>query len=239
MLYFSGVAGKKEAHLLLEAGVDTVLADRKDLRNTTGFPRVAVDSGAYRAYKSGDPLDVEAYIGWVRDNQTGKYDFFVAPDVIGDPAITRFFWNCYKNEVSLMPVWHWGSDSAWLKKYLDEAPVVGIGALVMRMRDKDDAMLKELKALCATHPGRFHIFGMNWLKAINHVHHLIASFDTSKFLDAARYRKPIFIHAKNGKLSQVPARTLGMDHLSRDELIVASARAMNEWCNLSLEEKRA
>ena len=80
-------------------------------------------------------------------------------------------------------MWHWNDKQKTLEKYLDEAEVVGIGGLVTRMRAKDERMLKDLEKLCLKYPNRFHVFGMNWLKTIEILRGVVASADTSKFLD--------------------------------------------------------
>jgi hypothetical protein len=225
-LYFSGVAGKSEADMLIAAGVTRVLADIHDIENTSAFPARALDSGAYRAWKRGVEVDIDHYKSIA---QKGDYDFFVAPDVIGDPDKTYENWERYRCE-GMLPVWHWGSDPEILKAYLRQSKVVSIGALVPLMRDKDEKMLRGLIKLCESHPGRFHVLGSNWLKSINKVRHLV-SMDTSKFLDGGRYGHLIFVHTRNKILQQCPAKILGRGELSRFERCMESAKAMNDYCN--------
>jgi len=227
VFYFSGLSGATEANVLKSAGVDHVLVDPKDLGNAQGFGHVALDSGAYRAFKKGESLNIPNYLQLAT---SGEFDFFVAPDVIGDPQASHDNWETHKRP-GMVPVWQWGGDEGQLTSYLDEANIVGIGGLVQLMRDKDEKMLKKLIELCERHPGRLHLFGANWLKAINTLKECAYSMDTSKFLDAARYGHLIFIHEKTGKLHQAPAKVLGKGDMTREDRLIASARAMNEYTN--------
>jgi hypothetical protein len=228
-LYFSGLASTTEAAWLRAAAVDHVLADPKDFDNTRGLTHIALDSGAYRAFKSGQPLDIEAYqrlalfVG-------GALDFHVQPDVIGDPQASHQHWLTYR-QPGMIPVWPWGSDEGLLRDYLDQSEIVGIGGLVPLMRAQDMPMFRALKKLAEKHPGRFHVFGANWCKVINELLPLFHSIDTSKWLDACRYGSVLFIHTRTGKLHNAPASRLGLSHLSRAERAILSATNMNDYCN--------
>jgi len=227
IFYFSGLSGDTEAEVLKTAGIQHVLVDPTDLARAQGFAHIALDSGAYRAFKKGNALDIPSYLQLATSD---VFDFFVAPDVIGDPESSHDNWEAHKCP-GMIPVWQWGGDEGLLSTYLEESTIVGIGGLVQLMRDKDEKMLKKLTQLCERHPGRIHLFGANWLKAINTLKALVYSMDTSKFLDAARYGHLIFIHEKTGKLHQAPAKVLGRGDLSRKERLILSARAMNDYMN--------
>lgn len=140
-LYFSGVASQKEMLLLKEAGVKNYLADVTDFINLTRDDErdhhVAVDSGAYRAWKQGTPLTVKRWIEQIQDfghmngwAEHDRFGFITMPDVLGDPAETmkRWEWIC-ANRVNLMdrgcwwidkviPVWQWGAPMADLERML-------------------------------------------------------------------------------------------------------------------------
>lgn len=230
-LYFSGVSGRSEFEMLTEAGVSDFLADKWDIDNIFIHldTRVALDSGAYRAWKKGTPINVHEYLHYCTLNNF--YDFKVMLDVFGQPHHTWENWVAYFQGKDFVPVWSWGAPREYLQAYLSESDLVGIGGLVPSMRAKDEAMLMELHRLCEAHPGRFHLFGCNWLKALRVLKNLVHSADTSKWLDGGRYGHVIFVHTKNGHLTQAPAKVLGLGHLSRRERCVESARAMNEYLN--------
>lgn len=226
-LYLSGVAGPAEADMLRAASdfgpaVRYVLADPTDWPNVaegaTGADwGLALDSGAYRAWKrGGGALDIPGYLRLAGSlcaspDSSTRPDFCVAPDIIGDPERTRADWLAIpaglRVACRLAPVWHWGADDALLSAYLDECPPgvpVCVGALVPAMRARDRGMLRSLRALCSRQPGRLHLLGANWVEALEAVAPLAASADTSKWLDGARYGNLLVPDA--GRLRELPAR---------------------------------
>lgn len=228
VFYFSGLASRVEARLFREAGVANVLVDPKDLGNADGFPNVALDSGAYRAFKKGAALDIAAYLELARSR---SFAFHVAPDVIGDPVQTRENWLLHR-QPGMAPVWQWGDEVANLERYLDEAPLVCIGGLVQLMRAKDEPMLAQLGEIVAAHGRRLHILGMNWVKAINLLKDHVASYDSSKALDGGRYASRFLVHSRTLKLQQLPARVMEDSRdWDREKRILESARVMNDYCN--------
>lgn len=262
-LYFSGVSSSDEASMLEEAGVKYVLADQFDYPNIENWPgSKIIDSGAYALAKKGQPLDVEAYLTWAATRV--EADLIIAPDVYRDPEGTyrnwkkalRIWHSLHVNNLGsvldpqllkLVPVWPWGSNRAHLDEYLNEAPVVAIGGLVLEMRRRPDwgatrdkakkveaekeQLLQKLEDLCKEHIGRFHILGCNWLRAIERLNGLAASLDTSKWLDAARYGHVIFENTKTGHLSSAPYRAVPeYAHLEdRRERCILSARNMQKF----------
>ena len=227
-LYFSGVASLKEAGMLKDAGITNVLADPFDWPNTVGFPCRVLDSGAYIMWKSGKGMDPDSYVRFAKE-RSEKALWCTMPDIFGDPEGTYRAWQRYRVHGFLVPVWFWGSDKKFLNRYLDDRELVGIGGLVPLMRQKDGRMLDELEALCAMYPRRFHLFGANWLQAIEKLMPLVASIDTSKWLDACRYGHVIFQNTRTRHLSQAPARALKLDW-DRRKRAVESAREMVRFC---------
>jgi hypothetical protein len=228
IFYFSGLASHVEAGLFREAGVKNVLVDPKDLANAEGFENVALDSGAYRAFKSQTALDIPAYLALARSR---PFAFHVAPDVVGNAELTRANWLAYR-QPGMAPVWQWGDSRENLLRYLDEAPLVCIGGLVQLMRSKDEAMLAELHDIVATHGTRLHVLGMNWVRAINDLKDLVSSYDSSKAIDGGRYASRFIVHSRTLKLQQLPARVMEDSRdWDRKKRILESARVMNEYCN--------
>lgn len=237
--YFSGVSGASEYRMLAEAGVRHILVDQFDMYNIPrGRECVALDSGAYRAGKKNLNLNVGDYIRIIRDS--GPFDFIVSLDVIGDPARSRDNWEAMKRAgVRALPVWQWGAaPEDELKAYLDEAQIVGIGGLAVSMRNKDARMLDELTAICESFPDRLHIFGMNWLRAIEQLKDKVYSADSSKWLDGARYSHVIFTNTRTGHLSQAPAKALSLT-LDRSERCVLSARNLEEYVSRTPAQEKA
>lgn len=232
LLYFSGVADRVTAELLHSAGVQAALADPNDAALIAGFRRRALDSGAYRAFKSNRPYNLAAYLDLVA-NQGASYDFCIGPDVLGDADATWQRWWALSaaERAGLTPVWPWGGPREHLAAYLATHERIAIGALVPLMRAKDEKMLADLLALARAYPGRLHILGANWLRALAELAPYALSADTSKFLDAGRYGHVIFTHTRTGRLSQAPARVIpayaGLDRAAR---IVESARNLAAFC---------
>lgn len=242
-LYFSGVSGSREFEYLTEAKVDHILVDPSDLKHVGPEykGRLALDSGAYRAFKSGKPMmPAEDYHRLV---DSLPLDFAIQQDVIGDPFATLANWERHFSPravrldmVHFVPVYQWRAPRDHLSQYLDESKLVAIGGLVPLMREKDETMYRDLMDLCRAYPGRFHILGMNWVKCIEHMKDLVYSADTSKAWAGGRYRRVIFRHTKNGHLQEAPAKLIpGYEHIGREELNIHNAMNMREYT----EEKAA
>jgi hypothetical protein len=233
-LYFSGVAGRCEAEILHRAGVTSYVVDTRDARNMPYMPikgRVVVDSGAYRAWKSGKPLTVEGWVTSLPDDP--RIEAFIMPDVIGDWPETRARWV----EVSKMtlphpvwPVWTWGAPMADLRELLDQSPVVCVGGMVKLLRDGDKRALMGLRSVATKHGDRLHILGMNSLASIDLVGPLVRSYDTSKWIDGGRYATAVLCH--NGRLYDRPARSIdnwaGLDRKGR---MYVWAKTLESHCN--------
>lgn len=178
----------------------------------------------------------------------------VAPDCIGNPAKTFRRWQIIKTEITsekLIPVWEWASPRKYLEAYLREAKIVGIGGIaqIMRAADKTKEELKlrdnvaqEILALCREFPDRFHVFGLNYLKAIETLAPWARSADSSKWLRGGRYGYIIFKHTKNNHLTQAPAKFIpDYKNLDRAGRCIASARNIEAFLSepISPQKKKA
>lgn len=86
-----------------------------------------LDSGAYSAFTNDVEIKLTEYIQFIKDNDE-TIDVYSNLDVIGDPEAT------WKNHVKMekagldpVPVYHYGEDIKWLKKYMKK---VGKGGMV-------------------------------------------------------------------------------------------------------------
>lgn len=246
-LYFSGIAGSAEASWLHAAGVTDVLVDPYDLAWVGGFPNVALDSGAYRKFAhaqaaaagkktKGAPRWLSE-AEWLHLATSGQFAFAIQDDVIGDPVATAANWERRAGLPGLVPVWGWGEDLGRLAQLYRENTLVAVGGLAKRMHDRDEDMLRELEGVATLYGDRLHILGINWPKAIVRLRGLVASGDTSKFLDGGRYGHLIFeVRGRDGRgtgrLSAAPARivaaSLGLDPDTLDR------GARNTWCARAL-----
>lgn len=72
---------------------------------------------------------VEKYVAYVKEH-TKALDFYVTLDIIFDPKrtweSTLYLESC---GIKAMPVFHYGEDHSWFKKYLDRYEYIGVGGL--------------------------------------------------------------------------------------------------------------
>lgn len=133
-LYFSGVSSSAESQILNQCGIRDYLSDPTDWHNIMDISEsagnIALDSGAYRAFKAGEPLSVDGWIdqlsemhlnGWAREDYKARLDFITMPDVLGDPSATWQRWNEITEKRleyldrgmewidNVIPVWQWGA----------------------------------------------------------------------------------------------------------------------------------
>ena len=243
--FFSGIGSTEERDMLQEAGVTRILVDPTDLHNADGMnAQVALDSGAYHAFKNRTTIDVDRYLEVVRSR---SFEFIVAPDVLGDMDATIANWNRVKNcGLPLVPVWQWGSDEGILHQFLNEAPLVGIGACVPWMRvdhrrnrtaeeivsdeERRVANLKKLKAICEQYGDRLHVFGLCWEKAIEELADCLYSADSSHCLCGVRKGTVIFQNTRTGHLSNAPAKVLPFaQKWDRRQRCIKNARAIAQF----------
>jgi hypothetical protein len=240
-LYTSGISDAQAFAMVQRAGVKRLLVDPAQLKIVESWTGpLALDSGAYRAYKTNTTVGAAEYVETVqqaRAQHAGHLDWFVTADIIDDPERSFIRWQTmsetFAPRAHPIPVWQWPiAPKEHLAAYLDASPIVGIGGLVPWMRNKDVWMLREITALCKAHPDRFHIFGINWLKAIEGLREYAHSGDTSKWLDGARYGHVVFVNTKTQRLSQAPAKVIpeyaALDRAGRCAL---SAQTLDTFCN--------
>jgi hypothetical protein len=90
-----------------------------------------LDSGAFSAWSQGEPIDIQEYISFIKENEE-YLDVYSNLDVIGCPVGT------WKNqmimeEAGLMPtpVYHYGEDPKWLKRILSRGyKYISLGGMV-------------------------------------------------------------------------------------------------------------
>lgn len=250
--YFSGLESPVEFRLVMQGGATHLLVDPQQYRSLGGVPdglRVALDSGAYRHFKRGSQLDVETWQRTLEHLPLERFDWITAPDVIGDPVQTWQHWLQVRHLPKLMPVYPWGDDRERLRRYLDQAPV-GLGGLVPLVRSKigkrpqtpaeqaaRERVLEQLVGLCRTHPGRFHAFGLAWVKAINHLAPHLVSTDSSKWLSGRRYRKVITL-TRTGKLGEVAVRFAPDAPTDPDALCVYNVDNLQTFAEIGVVKSR-
>jgi hypothetical protein len=242
--YFSGIAEKKTFALLSEAKVTNILTDPTDAKNIPFNRRIGIlDSGAYKYFAKGKDLDLRTYLAHVATLEA-RCDYIVAPDVIGNAGQTFINWQVVKDAPlvrdKLIPVWQFNAPKEHLEAFLQESRLVGIGGLAKTFHNNKTAeekrlreeTLKSLLELCAKYPQRFHIFGLNFLKAVEQLAPFAFSCDSSNWLRGKKYGFVIFKHSINGHLTQAPARAIAeYQDLTPDQRCVVSARNIENFLN--------
>ena len=121
-----------------------------------------LDSGAFSAWSKGKPIDLHAYVDFVREHHA-IFDTVAALDVIGDGHASLNNWLAMTYALpevgdKIMPVYHEGDDLALLDQYVAGARVVGVGRT--DGRGDEDKTLQLYDDVFNRHPhGKFHAFG--------------------------------------------------------------------------------
>lgn len=93
-------------------------------------PILFLDSGAFSAFTRNETIDINEYIEYIYEN-IDVYDTYAALDVIGDPdktySNTR---EMIANGLNPLPVFHYGSDTKYLKKLIDNFEYIALGGMV-------------------------------------------------------------------------------------------------------------
>lgn len=240
--YFSGIKDVKTFALLEAAKVKNILTDTTDARNIPFNRRIGIlDSGAYRCFKKGLEIDLRVYLAHVATLEA-RCDLITHPDVIGNHRQTFINWQAVKDAPlirdRLIPVWQWNAPKVHLEEFLKESKIVGIGGLAKIFHDdktKEEKRLREetldaLLELCVKYPQRFHIFGLNYLKAVEKLAPFALSGDSSNWLRGRKKGLVIFRHTGNGHLSQAPRKFIReYKELSPDEVCIESARNIENF----------
>lgn len=245
-LYFSGVASTEEARMLQTAGVKLYLSDMQDSVNVpVDYGEFALDSGAYRAWKAGKPLETTEWMNslhdWYDRTRLGTPSFVVMPDILGDWQATWNRWQAVKSIVRrCVPVWQWGAPIGHLEEMIEDTKglwwtgesLVCVGGLVPHFRAQDESVLSDVVEICRKYGQSLHILGLNWLHAIEVLKPLVYSCDTSKWIDGARYGHIIYQDTRTGHLvySHKHAHP-EFTHATREELCIACAKNLDAYVN--------
>ncbi len=89
-----------------------------------------VDSGAFSAWNQGTEVNVENYINFIKNN-LDVIDQYANLDVISDATATlKNQYIMEKAGLHPIPVFHYGSDESYLKKYCKEYNYISLGGMV-------------------------------------------------------------------------------------------------------------
>lgn len=98
--------------------------------------RVLIDSGAFTAYKSGKPIQLDDYCKFLENIPIRPWGYFTL-DVIGQPDATmKNYREMLRRGFEPIPIFTRGTDPAVLDEYYQTSDVVGIGGLVRTPRNR-------------------------------------------------------------------------------------------------------
>lgn len=157
------------------------------------------DSGAFTFATTGQPAPIAEYAEWcVRYRDV--LECYANYDVIGDPdASQRNLDTLHALGVTPVPVFHKGSDFAVLERLTREHSFVAIGGLVGHAtRGRfPRAFAARCLMIAQEHECRLHAFGMTGAPALTDFPW--ASADSSSWVGAARFMRPMFFTTVRGR----------------------------------------
>ncbi len=156
------------------------------------------ESEEYEAY-------LEGYASFVKANQ-GKFDYYVTLDAMFDAERT---WLATKEleryGLKPMPVFHYGEDIKWLKKYMERCDYIGVGGIA-RGVGSDRRMKFLRKVFSLTHPTgvkrewKLHGFGVTSVEFMRVLPwHSVDSYSALALSNNGKITVPQF-RIKHGKL---------------------------------------
>lgn len=183
-----------------------------------GGVRWLLDSGAFTAWKSGQPISLDDYCSFLRNLPVQPWRYF-ALDVIGDGAASaRNYYEMLHRGFKPVPVFTRGESLDVLDRYYETSDLVAIGGLVSRVSDPKP-YIKHLHK----HLGQraYHLLGftaLDWIKYLKPY-----SVDSSSWEAAARYGT-LCVYMGQGRIKNLSHREV-RSHL-HDESLAARIRAL-------------
>jgi len=158
--------------------------------------RFVLDSGAFTAWKSGNPIELDAYCKFVESCKPEPWRYF-ALDVIGDPAATiKNYEIMLKRGFNPIPVFTRGECPSVLETFYETSEVVAIGGLVGTLGNKGfvKGIMKYIKNRWV------HWLGFTNLDFVKYYKPYMC--DSSTWESGARYGN-IPLYMGNGKLQMI------------------------------------
>lgn len=159
-------------------------------------PEIILDSGAYSAYTSGQPVELDKYISYIQENAE-HIDAYISLDILGDsPASLRIWKEMKSRGLDPIPVFHYMNDEAVLVEYLKAGcKRIALGGTVPI---KNKAQVAEwVRMLSWMYPANYHLLGSASRKILDHCD--IGSADASTWIMAAVMGKPKRIEGKTAE----------------------------------------
>lgn len=186
--------------------VEKLIDYKKEHPEHTG--KIMLDSGSFTAYTKGVELDIDDYLKFL--DQVGDYlEVFVAVDDVPDPSNMDYgkaqttwdnyiyMWERLRPELQdkLMPVFHYGEDFTWLKKYLEHRhpngkriPYLGLAISLEGTRPVRIKWARECMKyiLASSNPDvKTHAFGVGTKNVLDHIS--VTSTDATSWVKRAAW----------------------------------------------------
>lgn len=129
-------------------------------------PEILFDSGAWSAYNKGKDIALTSYMKYLKENETYIYRYF-SLDVCYDPELTWWYYKIMLDKgFNPIPVYHYGTDEKWLRKYTNESNYIGLGGTVPITSKIDVA--NWVRMIVWQYPEiKFHLLGSSSEKIFN------------------------------------------------------------------------
>jgi hypothetical protein len=121
-------------------------------------PEIFYDSGAYSAYTSGKPINLEKYIQKIKEVDPYVKRYFCL-DQLGDSEKSYETWvEMRERGLNPIPVFHYQGDEAILQKYIEAgADLIGLGGTVPIKSKK--AVAEWARMIAWLYPANYHLLG--------------------------------------------------------------------------------
>lgn len=184
----------------------------KQIKDNHQHIRFLLDSGAFTAWKSGNPIGIDDYCRFLDALPITPWRYF-ALDVIGDPAGTmRNYEIMLKRGYKPIPIFTRGEDVSVLEDYYKTSDVVGIGGLVGTPGNRAfvNGIMKKVG------DRRVHWLGFTQLDFVKYYRPYMC--DSSAWESGARYAR-LSLYLGNGKTKEITK----MDFIKQPALNIRKA----------------
>jgi len=147
--------------------------------------KTILDSGAFSAWKSGTPVNLQMLIEEAK-KRCPRWDEVVSLDVIGDPVESTFnAVQMQKAGLHVIPVFHYGEDWGYLEAYKDRfGGRVGLGGIATGISSTQKRKWLS-QCFARAYPAKFHGFGVATKELL--MKFPFYSVDTASWHTALRY----------------------------------------------------
>lgn len=151
--------------------------------NKLGYrPEILFDSGAWSAYNKGKDIALTSYMKCLKGNKEFISRYF-SLDVCFDPELSWWYYKIMVDKgFKPIPVYHYGTDEKWLRRYVNESKFIGLGGTVPVTNKSDVA--DWVRMIIWQYPEiEFHLLGSSSQKIFNTCD--ISSMDSSSYFKMA------------------------------------------------------